>query len=146
MFSFKKCRIYRQAIYVHQHSHHAAKWIKETRKSILIDFPYWHNSTWSVDRALHSVVLRWRSRGGVREGNSGSRCLRSAGPSALTSDCRNLRNAGSWEKSFSFNGFPGATEVTKRRTKEVPSHIYIPPPVCLLARDELGPRWGNLFE
>lgn len=33
----------------------------------------------------------------------------------------------SWEKSSSFNGFPGATEVTKRRTKEVPLHIYVPP-------------------
>lgn len=52
----------------------------------------------------------------------------------------------SWEKSSSFNGFPGATEVTKRRTKEVPLHIYVPPLFfCLLAADELESQWGNLF-
>lgn len=33
---------------------------------------------------------------------------------------------GSWEKTSSFNGFPGATEVTRRRTKELPLHIYVP--------------------
>lgn len=69
-------------------------------------------------------------------------------PCAVTSERRNVWNAGLLGEVLRFNGFPGATEVTKRRTKEVPPRIYVP--FCLLASDELQPQWGcpvdnNLF-
>lgn len=51
-------------------------------------------------------------------------------PPRLWRHTRGMRGMpGSWEKSSSFNGFLGATDVTKRQTKEVSEslHIYIPP-------------------
>lgn len=58
--------------------------------------------------------------------NAAARPDASGAPSPLlTSDRRNVRNAGLLGEVLLFNGFPGATEVTERRTKEVPSHIYV---------------------